>query len=96
MLAERIDQLPDTVLIYSVDMFKAFRQLEICPLDYPLLGMYWKGLFFWDCHSPMGLRTAGLFCQRTTLAVQYIHNSMEYFLMPYLDDLNGCEHESKA
>lgn len=95
-LADRIDQLPDTVLIFSVDMFKAFRQLEICPLDYPLLGMYWKGFFFWDCHSPMGLRSAALFCQRTTLAFKHIMNKMGYFLMPYLDDLNGCEHESKA
>lgn len=95
-LANRIESLTGTVKIYSVDMYKAYRQLKICPLDYPLLGMYWKGFYFFDCNSPMGLRSASLFCQRTTLSFRYIHNSMGYFLMVYLDDLTGCEEENKV
>lgn len=100
-LANRIADLhqrnpSETIQIYGFDMHRAYRQLNLDPFDYPLIGMYWKGLFFWDCHSPMGLRSASMFCQRTTNSICYIHQKQGYWLMAYQDDLNGAETQSTA
>lgn len=100
-LANRIADLhqrhpSETIQIYGVDMNRAYRQLNLDPFDYPLVGMYWKGFFFWDCHSPMGLRSASMFCQRTTNSFCYIHQKRGYWLMAYQDDLNGAELQNKA
>lgn len=93
-LAERISEIEGLALIYGFDMNRAYRQLSLDPSDYPLMGMYWKGFFFWDCNSPMGLRTAAIFCQRTTNSIRFIHNQNGYWLMNYQDDLNSAEPEA--
>lgn len=95
-MAQRVHELGPTCLIYRVDESRSFRQIPLDPFDYGLIGMYWKGLFFFDVNSPQGLRTGAMFCQRTTNAVRYIMNQMGYFLMNYLDDLHGCELPDRA
>lgn len=95
-LAYRIAEIAELAMIYGYDMHRAYRQLNIDPFDYSLLGMYWKGLFFFDCNSPMGLRSAAIFCQRTTNCIKYIHNSRGFWLMAYQDDLNGAEPNSRV
>lgn len=93
-LADRIASIDELILIYGFDMNRAYRQLNLDPSDYPLMGMYWKGFFFWDCNSPMGLRMAAIFCQRTTNSIRFIHQQNGYWLMNYQDDLNSAEPES--
>lgn len=44
----------------------------------------------------MGWTSACLAMQRTTLALQHIHNQMGYYLCPYVDDLGGCEEKQRA
>lgn len=95
-LANRIAEIQELALIFGFDMHRAYRQLSLDPSDYSLIGMYWKGLFFFDCNSPMGLRTASIFCQRTTNAIRYIQNSKGFWLMAYQDDLNSAEPQHVA
>lgn len=90
-LANRIAEIEELALIFGVDMNRAYRQLSLDPSDYPLMGMYWKGMLFWDCNSPMGLRSASIFCQRTTNSIRYIQARKGYWIMNYQDDLNGAE-----
>lgn len=90
-LANRIAAITGLALIFGFDMNRAYRQLSLDPSDYSLMGIYWKGFFFWDCNSPMGLRSASIFCQRTTNCFKFIQNKKGYWLMAYQDDLNAAE-----
>ena len=42
-------------LICKGDLLQAHRQLIGDPLDWPLLGMYWRGDWYWDRAVPFGL-----------------------------------------
>lgn len=96
ILAKRVFHLGRDCLIYRVDEKRSFRQNPIDPYDYGLIGMYWKGMYFWDINSPQGLRTGAMFCQRVTDSIRFIMNNMGFFLLNYLDDLHGCEEKTKA
>ena len=77
-------------------MDRAFRQIPLDPADYALIGMIWQGLYYFDAMSPMGLRSAAMFCQRTTNSIRFIVNNWGYFLMNYLDDFMGAEHKDRV
>lgn len=94
-LAKRVFDIGTQALIYRVDEERSFRQNPLDPIDYGMIGMFWKGFYFFDVNSPQGLRTGVLFCQRFTNSIRYIMNQMDFFLLNYLDDLHGCEHKSK-
>lgn len=95
-LAKRVHKLGTKAKIYRVDEERSFRQNPLDPIDYGLIGVFWKGLYFFDVNSPQGLRTGAMFCQRFTNSIRYIMNKMGYFLLNYLDDLHGCELEDKV
>ena len=42
----------------KTDVQSAFRIIPVHPLDWELLGMQWKGLYFFDMVLPFGLRSA--------------------------------------
>lgn len=90
-MIKRIKKLGRGCLMFKRDLSKSFYQLPLCPSSYRLIGFIWRGKFYFKKVMPMGLTTACLAMQRTTLAIRYILNSMGYFLCPYVDDLGGCE-----
>ena len=47
--------MPD-MLLYKIDLKRAYRQLRSDPLDWPLLGLLWQGEAFIDTAIPFGLR----------------------------------------
>ena len=57
--------------------------------------MLWQNMYYFDKMSPMGLRSAALFCQRTTNASTFIINNLGFFVMNYLDDFIGAEHRNR-
>ena len=95
-LLKRVYKVGTSCLQWKVDMDRAFRQIPIDPLDWGLIGMQWEGLYYFDKMSPMGLRSAAMFCQRTTNCIRYIANRWEFFLMNYLDDFIGAEPADRA
>ena len=50
----------------------------------------------YDCTLSMGLKSSARCCQKVTSMVVYIFNNYDFFAINYLDDLGGCEEESRA
>lgn len=96
-LAQEIDLVYPTVdLIADRDLKRAYRQFPVDPHDYPLLGYFWNGNFYFDVVLPMGLRTAAMACQRATNAVCYILSTAGCHVFNYLDDFIGVALPSRA
>ena len=77
--------------IWTTDLARAYRQLRVCPLAYPLLGMLVEDQFFVDLAPPFGARTSALACERTTKAVQWLIEKKKKWIRCYLDDFVGAE-----
>ena len=57
---------------YRKDMLRAFKQIPMCPMSWPLLGICWEGLIYFDKTAMMGSRSAPYICQRTTNVIRHI------------------------
>ena len=76
----------------KTDIKSAFRFLPIQPQDYPLLGMMWKGKYYYDHCMPMGcsnscstfekFSTAVQWVAQNKLNIQYILHLLDDFLLP--------------
>lgn len=56
----------------KTDIKNAFRILPIRPTDYPLLGIRWKGYFYYDCCMPMGCASSCLTFETFSTAIEWI------------------------
>ena len=90
-LLERVKQLGSGCFLWSTDLARAYRQLRVCPLSYPLLGMMYEGLYYIDLAPPFGCRTSALACDRTTKAVEWLLTKDKKWVRVYLDDFVGAE-----
>ena len=88
-LIQQILQAGQGCYVYIRDLSRAYRQLRICPLDYPLLGLTHNGQFWFDTGVAFGARSGALFCQRWTDAIVFIMSQKGYVCSNYLDDLRG-------
>ena len=73
-------------------MDRAFRQLPANFGSVLLLGFHWRSHYYFDLVMMMGCRIAPYICQRTTNMVAYIHRSMGYFILNYVDDFVAAEY----
>ena len=89
-LAERIMSLGPCSM-YKRDLAQYFQQVPICPLDYSLIGMRWKGMLYFDKMMPMGLHSAAYVCQHITNAIVFVHREMGFWSINYLDDFGSAE-----
>ena len=78
-------------LLYKKDLRRAFRQILLCPLDYPLVSFIWKKHIFCDCVLSMGSRSVAYCCQRVTNAISFIMFKIGICVLNYLDDLASAE-----
>ena len=88
-LATAIIKAPPTAHIFSLDLSRAYRQLRIDPLDWPLLGLQWDQSYFFDLALAFGGRWHAAACQRVTTALRDILADMGIQVWPYLDDIVG-------
>ena len=58
--------------LWSADISRAYRQLRVCPLSLPLLGLSINEKFFLDLAPPSGCLTSALVCARTTRVVVWL------------------------
>ena len=65
-LATAILAAPPTAYLFAIDLSRAYRQLRIDPQDWPLLGLTWKGLYYFDRALAFGGRWHAAACQRVT------------------------------
>lgn len=95
-VAKQVSQIGKAAHIYKRDGARFFRQLGVDPYDYPLLCFTWKDQVYFDVVISMGLRSGPMCAQRLSSCLRYIHNSMGYFLLNYVDDLMGVEHKYRV
>ena len=58
--------------LFKLDLERAYRQLPTDPWDWPLLGIAWEGMAYFDKSIPFGVRHGAMACQRVTEAVSYV------------------------
>ena len=56
----------------KTDICSAFRNVPVHPKDWELLGMHWKGLYFFDKVLPFGLRSAPHIFNQLSEAIEWI------------------------
>ena len=59
-------------LIAKADVENAFRIIPVHPSNYPLLGMYWNGQYFYDKVLPSGLSTSCKIFETFSTAIQWV------------------------
>ena len=96
LIADRVAALGSGCLLFKWDLKQACRQFPVDPRDYPLMGYFWNGHFYFDVVLPMGLRTAAMACHRATNAVHYILPTAGCHVFNYLDDFIGVAQPSRA
>ena len=69
-------------------VFFAFRIIPIHPIDYGLLGMQWRGLYYYDRCMPMGCSSSCLTFETFSRAVEWIarHKLKIDYILHLLDD----------
>ena len=92
--AFRIFQLGPGCFMFKIDLSRYFRQIPLDSGDYSLIGYVINGEIYFDKVLPMGMRSAPYIAQRITNAIAYIHRSLQYFLLNYVDDFVGAETEN--
>ena len=90
-MENKLMELGAGAYMYKSDLARGYRQLRVDPMDWPLLGLRYNGMYYVDICPPFGLRTSSLFMQRTSEAITYIHGTLGYRSRPYLDDFGGAE-----
>ena len=83
--------------MWKSDLSRAYRQLRVDPLDYPLLAIQHKGLIFVDICPSFGCRASGSAQQRVSNSVVHIMAERGYDILAYVDDFCGLSaHPSDA
>ena len=89
--AHRIYSLGPNALMFKIDLHRYFRQLDLDPGDYSLIGYIIEGRLYFDKMVPMGVRTGPYIAQRVSSAITWIVQQVMYFLLNYVDDFVGAE-----
>ena len=87
----RLTELGVGALMYKVDLSRAFRQLKVCPREYPRLCLFWKNEYYVDSAIAFGHRIGSLGMTRFSDSLRFIHSSKGFHLMTYVDDLLSAE-----
>ena len=82
--------------MWSSDISRAFRQLPLDPLDWPLLCVKHDGNYYSDVSLAFGARWASACCQRMSDSLTFIMDKQNYSSKCYVDDTAGCEKEKKT
>ena len=75
--------------MWKSDLERAYRQLRVDPLDYPLLAISHKGATCIDICPSFGCRTSSSAQQRVSNAVTYLMEQMGHTTLAYVDDFCG-------
>ena len=95
-ITETLLRLGSEVVIYKIDLSRAFRQLRIDPYDYNLLALKWGSDYFADTFCPFGHRSGSMMCSRLSDFFRYIMFKQSYIVYTYVDDILGLDIEPQA
>ena len=74
-IQDAIDSIVDMqgpVYLGKCDILSAFRQIPVNPADYPLLGCYWQGKFYFDKCLEMGASSSCMIFEKVSTALEWI------------------------
>ena len=94
--ALRIYQLGQGALMFKIDLHRYFRQLNLDPGDYSMIGYIVEGKLYFDKVVPMGVRSGPYIAQRITNAITWIMQQVEHFALNYVDDFVGADIQVRA
>jgi hypothetical protein len=77
--------------MWSLDLRRAFRQIRLDPLDWPLIGIFWDGNYYTNISVAFGVRHGAAFTQRLSQAVCDILAVENIVTLPYIDDYIGAQ-----
>ena len=86
LVVEKIRDMGPKALLFKVDLQRAFRNLRIDPLDYPLLGFKWKENTYIDVTLAFEFKNGAAACQLCTDVITHTLCRQKIWLMNYLDD----------
>ena len=75
--------------MWKSDLSRAYRQLRVDPLDYPLLAIQHNGSIFVDICPSFGCRASGSAQQRVSNSVVHMMEKRGYDILAYVDDFCG-------
>ena len=89
-MASLVARLGSNTYLWKCDLARAYRQMRLDPLAYPLMGIRHKGKWFVDICPPFGCRMSGGSQQRISNAVCYLMAEKGHTVMAYVDDFGGA------
>ena len=88
-LAESILAAGKGAFLWKADLQRAYRQMRIDPIDYPLLAIQHKGHTFIDLCPSFGCRQSGGSKQRVSNTVVHLMGKSGFKILAYVDDFCG-------
>ena len=88
-VVENIQENVPTCLLYKMDLERAFPNLKVDPLYYPLLGLCWRNETFIDVSVPFRFKFGAAESQMCTDLVMFTLCKHDSWLINYLDDYVG-------
>ena len=78
---------PGDVHMAVIDLSRAYRQFPVNPLDWPLLGIYWRGAWSFDRRLPFGCRMSSFSMQSAAEFIVRALAKRQVRAHMYLDDI---------
>jgi hypothetical protein len=88
-LQQAISEYGGECYLYSCDISRAYRNLPLDPLAWPLCCIQYEGHVFIDTALSFGARWSAAGCQRVTDGVKYIMKNRGHTVYNYIDDICG-------
>ena len=88
-LADQLLQAGRGAFMWKSDLTRAYRQLRIDPLDYPLLAIKHDNAYYLDVCPSFGCRASGGAQQRVSNAVVDLMKDQGHTILAYVDDFCG-------
>ena len=96
MVIEKIQDIGPDALLYKVDLERAFTNLRIDPLAYPLCCLQWNDVTYVDVSVAFGLKIGAAACQMCTDVITFKLRQQGAWVINYLDDYIGVGNKHKA
>ena len=77
--------------MWTLDLRRAYRQIRIDPLDWPLICVSWQDKYYVNISVAFGVRHGAAFTQRLSQAVCDILGEENIVMLPYIDDYIGSQ-----
>ena len=85
---------PGDVHLAVIDLSRAYQQFPVPPTDWPLLGIFFEGAYFWDGRIPFGARMSSFSMQSVASFITRAAAKFGARTFMYLDDIILVAHSA--